>query len=137
MDQISYRNGYKYQLAADAHYQTDIFPPQEVSNRFVKLTPDGLMTLRQDYAWDGPSGPTADTPAGMYASLPHDGGYQLMREGLLDEATYKPQFDALFYKLLLIGGMAPHRAKSWYRGVQIFGEPSANPANDKPILVAP
>ncbi len=134
---IQYRNGYKYQTAADYTLQTALRPAIDISNRFIKLTTDGLLTIREDYAWDGASGPTADSPDSMRASLVHDALYQLMRDGSLDEATYKPKADAIFHDILLEDGMPSFRALTWYRGVQKFGEPSANPANDKPILTAP
>lgn len=134
---ISYRQGYKYQLCAECNVQTAVRPDREISNRFIRLLPSGLLTIRADYAWDGPSGPTVDTPDGMRASLVHDALYQLMREGLLDHHQWKEAADAEFHRILVESGMAPGRARLWWAGVHRFGEPSCDPKNDRPVLTAP
>ena len=136
MDQIQYYDGYKYQLAADYSIKVPI-TGFSTSNRYIRLVPDGTLTIREDYAWDGPSGPTADTPDSMRASLVHDALYQLMRDGSIPEATFRPIADEVFHQILLEDGMLPLRAALWYKGVRMFGEPYANPAQVKPVLTAP
>ena len=78
------------------------------------------------YAWDGPSGPTFDTPAFMRGSLIHDALYQLIREKHL-----RPEFrvvaDKILYDILREDGMSLIRAKIAYRGVRWFGGYAARP----------
>ena len=54
----------------------------------------GILTVLPHYAWDGPSGPTFDTPTYMRASLFHDALCQAVGEGLLDK-KYREYADEL------------------------------------------
>jgi hypothetical protein len=128
--QISYKSGYKYQLTAPYSIQLPepFRPAKEVSNRYVRLTTDGVLTLREDYAWNGADGPTLDTASSMRGSLVHDGIYQLMREGLLDYQIYRQPADRLLCDICVEDGMSPVRAKVWYDAVRAFGGPRAKPA---------
>ena len=56
-----YSGGYKYQLRRDIKVRVSIRQPRDIVTRFIKLTPDGYLTVRLGYASDGPSGPTVDT----------------------------------------------------------------------------
>lgn len=137
MDTIKYRSGYRYQLAEDFSIEIPILPPEDISTRFIRLTRKGLLTLRADYATDGPSGPTADTRHTIRAAFVHDALYQLLRDGLLDAARFRGVADLIFRNILLEDGMNPLRAQLWYRGVAQFGEPNVDPASEKPVLTAP
>lgn len=137
MEQIAYRDGYRYQLAEDYTFASPILPDVDISTRFVKLTRAGLLTIREDYAWDGPSGPTADTLSTMRAALVHDALYSLMREGKLDHGRWRAVVDRIFRNILLEDGVFPPRAEFFYRGVQQFGDPYADPAHVKPVMRAP
>jgi len=77
---ISYRSGYKYQLAEDFHIQTFIKPENKVNNQFISLDKKGNLVVKSGYAWDGVSGPVIDTSNNLRASLVHDALYQLMRK---------------------------------------------------------
>jgi hypothetical protein len=132
---MKYRAGYKYQLYEDETFLTGI-KGFEIHSDFITLMPDGKLTCKKGYAWDGASGPTWDTPSSMRASLIHDAGYQLMREGHLP-LDYKVTFDGLFYLQLLNDGMSRVRAWVWYKGVLWFAKGSTLPEHDRPILVAP
>jgi len=81
---IKYRKGYKYQLAEDWTKQTTI-KDYEYDSQFLKLTKDGMLLIRSGYAWDGPSGPTIDRKENREGSLPHDGIYQMLRNGVFPE----------------------------------------------------
>ena len=135
---ISYRAGYKYQLARDYAL---VVPPAlrplvPIKTEFIELAPDGRMLFRRAYAWDGPSGPAIDTKTFMRGSLVHDGVYQLIREMLLPPAAKEPG-DRLLQSICLEDGMWAARAWWVYQGVRFGGGPAADPANTKPILVAP
>lgn len=137
MKQIAYRTGYKYQLAEPYVDVVEIRPDHEIGNRFVTLAPDGTLTVRQDYAFDGPSGPTVDTKDFMRGSLVHDAIYQLMREGHLDRNVYREKADSILRRICIEDGMPHWRAEYVYMGVREFGAAAADPSNDNPVIRAP
>jgi hypothetical protein len=132
---MKYRKGYKYQLYEDETFRTGI-KGFEIRSDFITLMPDGMLTCKKGYAWDGASGPTWDSKSSMRGSLIHDAGYQLMREGHLP-LDYKVVFDGLFYLQLLDDGMNRYRAWIWYKSVLWFAKGSTLPEHDRPILTAP
>ena len=91
---MKYRNlkHWKYELMEDMRAHIRIEPPS-VENEYI-LVNAGVLTVRARYAWDGPSGPTFDTPTNMRASLFHDALCQLIGEGLLD-MKYRKYADEL------------------------------------------
>ena len=99
MGTIAYRNlrNYKYQLVKEYSLiitvcpATDIILPAQ-EDPFIRLKSNGELTIRAQYAWDGPSGPTIDTKNFMRGSLIHDALYQLIRERIL-EPQYRKHAD--------------------------------------------
>ena len=69
---VSYRKGYKYQLAEDFSQYVAIYPEKDIKTQFIHLAMDGRLTILSGYAWDGPSGPTIDTKSSIRGSLIHD-----------------------------------------------------------------
>ena len=136
-DHIEYYAGYKYQLNKTYSVQTRIIPTFPVDEEYIKLDLSGLLSIKEGYAWDGPSGPTFDTPDFMRGSLVHDALYQLMRDGFISEFSYKPMVDELLRIVCLEDGMSNFRAAYVWEGVNIFGGPSADPADKKPVITAP
>ena len=134
---ILYNDGYKYQLKRDYTQVIDIKPSSAIDSYFITLDPSGLLTIKKGYAWDGPSGPTIDTKNFMRGSLVHDALYQLMRENQLDKAIYRDIADRLLQKMCIEDGMSKLRAWWVYEAVKRFGDPSADPANDRPPTYAP
>jgi len=137
MECITYKAGYKYQLKASYVTQIDIRPAVHIDMEYLALTTGGILTVKKGYAWDGPSGPTIDTLNFMRGSLVHDALYQLMRERRLDEGKYRETADRLLQTMCKEDGMSALRAWWVYQGVHFFGKPSADPANDKPVIRAP
>ena len=137
MDCITFRNGYKYQLKSEYHVDIPIKPPKDIGTEYILLTLDGNLTIKRGYAWDGPSGPTFDTRTFMRGSLVHDAMYQLMREGHLDNKTYRGQADKLLRTMCRQDGMNPLRAWWVYQGVKLFANFAADPAKKKPPVLAP
>ncbi|MDX1645827.1 MAG: hypothetical protein R3304_01690 [Longimicrobiales bacterium] len=134
---IRYRSGYKYQLR-EAHVdRVAIRPETPITTEWVSLTLDGIITLRSGYAWDGPSGPSVDTPSFMRGSLVHDALYQLMRLGALDTRRWRDTADRELRRMCREDGMPGIRAWWVYRAVRWFGEPSASPAARKHVETAP
>jgi hypothetical protein len=137
---IRYADGYKYQLrAAYAVLLPELADPARAAivTDWIELDPDGTMRFRPGYAWDGASGPTLDTRDTMRGSLVHDGGYQLMRLGLLDHTKHRAPFDRAFHRICLEDGMWGPRAWAWYHMVRIFADPAADPAKARPDQSAP
>ena len=58
---------YKYQLTEDYALAIGVAAEQDFDGSFLSLTSTGKLTVKNRYAWDGPSGPTIDTA--NFASL--------------------------------------------------------------------
>lgn len=135
---ISYKKGYKYQLVETCKIATDIKPEREVAiDGYILLATDGRMTINNGYAWDGPSGPTIDTPSFMRGSLVHDAFYQLMRAGLLSQNEHRKATDRLLTKMCRKDGMNWIRAGWVYWGLRWMGHRAADSASRKRVLQAP
>jgi len=133
---IKYQKGFKYQLIHDVQFNVDIFPAEPIETPFIELRPSGDFTIYKGYAWDGPSGPTIDTPNFMRGSLVHDALYQLMRLEKLS-LDYKTQADAELKRCCLADGMSALRTWWVIRGLYRFGTSATLPKNKKDTLIAP
>ena len=116
-----------------------IFPgPPDV--HALRLLPGSFLTnhlsIKEGYAWDGPSGPTIDTKDFMRGALIHDALYQLLREGQLPKEDRKVA-DKVLKRTCLEDGMFPLRANVVYLAVRAFASFAADPANKKPVVYAP
>lgn len=134
---IAYNGGYKYQLKKSYTVTIDIKPIESIYTEYIQLDTDGALTIREGYAWDGPSGPTIDTKNFMRGSLVHDALYQLMREKHLDNGAYRDDADRQLQKICLEDGMSTLRAWWVYQGVRRFGDPAADPSGKRPVVFAP
>lgn len=132
MRKIYYRDGYRYQLVQTYRVGVAICPPEAIEHDYLRLDPDGTLTVSRGYAWDGPSGPTFDTKNFMRGSLVHDALYQLIGEGLLPLSA-RAQADAELRRICLEDGMSEIRARWVYHGVRIFGNTAASSPEKAPI----
>jgi len=121
---MKYRAGGKYQLAEDYEVMTPIQPVGTVRHGYITLQNSGLIQIEAGYMWDGPSGPTVDTPDFMRGSLVHDAFYELMREGKLS-IKHRKAADKLLRFMCIEDGMEKLRAAWVYQAVHEFGEASA------------
>lgn len=125
-----YRNlkHYKYQLVSDYVIAIDIKPRDNVRTQFIDLDTQGALTIKNGYAWDGPSGLGIDTRSFMRASLVHDALYQLMRAEYLDYRIQQRAADDFLRALCVEDGMWKLRA--WFNCMmlRLFGKMSARPA---------
>lgn len=133
---MKYRNGYKYQLAEDEYFKTDIIPLLEIKAQFIELNLEGLLLVKSGYAWDGPSGPTYDRKENMRGSLGHDALYQLIRNGLLDK-KWRKRADEYMCIWCIEDGMWKPWAKLYCRELGKFGGFAADPKNVKKIYEVP
>ena len=119
---MKYYANYKYILAEDEWYQTEIYPRKDIITEHVELKSDGLMTLRAGFPTDGPSGPSIDTKTFMRGAFFHDGLYYLLRENLLNVADARHRADKLLRKICREDGM--NRVRAWfvYRAVRLGSE---------------
>lgn len=124
---------YKYQLTRPYAINIGI-RGYSVDTDYLKLAPDGGLEIAESYAWDGPSGPTIDTPDFMRGSLVHDALYQLIRIEEIPYA-YRAYADLLLKKICLEDGMWRFRAAYVYLSVRLFGGLWAKPGGEKPIEI--
>jgi hypothetical protein len=136
---IHYRKrNYKYQLeVAHAILLPELADPTRapIVTDWLELDPDGTLRFRGGYAWDGASGFTIDTKSSMRPSLYHDGGYQLLRMGLLSPEMRKP-LDRMFYRICREDEMLPPRAWAWFHLVRIGAGPAAEAGTEPPVETA-
>jgi hypothetical protein len=135
VEQIKYREGYKYQLHEPYTTRVSIFPPATTHNEYVLLKPDGEMIFAKGYAWDGCSGPTWDDKTNMRAGLIHDGLYNLMRDRKLD-CGWRETADDELRRICQEDGMSWVRAWYYHKAVRMAGESSAAWQEAK-VCVAP
>lgn len=123
------RRGWKYETTEDLMVYVDIYPEAGrgcAFDKWIELTGEGKLTIKKGYAWDGPSGPTWDSPETLLASLIHDAGYQLTRERKIAIA-WRKAWDLELLRFGLSEGMAPWRVRIWYWGLRIFAGRYARP----------
>ena len=121
---------YKYRTTEEREFNVEI-TGETASTRKLELDPNGTLTIRKRYAWDGPSGPTIDTTSFMRGALVHDALYQLIRERQLPFEC-RDHADRLLRKMCLADGMWSFRAWYVYQAVKRFGMLSALPGVYKP-----
>lgn len=134
-DHIKYYDGYKYVLAEDYSILTPIVGYHALTSS-VSLAPDGNLTIRKGFPWDGASGPALDTKSSMRGSLVHDALYQLERDELISMKE-RPAIDRLLRDICIEDGMWKWRANLWLWIVRRFGVFSAIPEFLHPPQVAP
>jgi len=133
---IYYKEGYKYQLVNHYSVEIDIKPEFPIKTDYINLTTDGTLVIKNGYAFDGPSGPTIDTPNFMRGSLVHDALYQLIRQKMV-AVSHRSYADRLLRQICREDGMSAIRAWWVYQGVKNFGKSSAVPGNKKEVIKAP
>ena len=135
--EIRYRSGYKYQLVGEYSLTVSVIPDDDIEIEFIDLSTEGVLVIKQGYAWDGPSGFTIDTKNFMRGSLVHDALYQLMRQEELSKERWRDAADSELKRICLEDGMSRLRAWWVHRGVRLGGDPAASPESRKKIHTAP
>ena len=133
---INYKAGYKYQLTSNYVCHVGIKPEKAIYSKYISLQPDGFLVISQGYCWDGPSGPTVDTPSFMRGSLIHDALYQLIREEKLSQDDRK-QADIELKIACKEDGMGKIRIACTYFAVRKFAKFAADPKNKRKVITAP
>jgi hypothetical protein len=133
-----YRKLYKYKLLSN--FEVEI--PWLEKKTYGKVPGEwacienGILKIKQGYAWDGPSGPSLDTKTFMRGSLVHDALYQLMSEKIIP-LSYRKKADQEMRRINLFDGMNDFRAWYTYIAVRIFGFLYAKPKPKSKIIIAP
>lgn len=121
---------YKYQLAKPFGVQTGI-KGHRATTEYMLLFPDGELTIKIGYRWDGPSGPTPDTKTFMRGALVHDALYQLIRMNILPVA-FRKTADRILKVICIQDGMLRLRAWWVYIAVRLAGQGAAKSGTQKP-----
>lgn len=133
---MKYRSRYKYQLAEDESFQTSIKPVNTIDTTRIRLGVDGVLTVREGYAWDGTSGPCIDRKTNQRGSAGHDALYQLMRMELLDCELWRDA-DKDFINWIRDDGAWAVTAKVDLFGLKLANGRAARPVNRKKVHEAP
>ena len=133
---IRYRSGYKYQLVEEHRVKVSIIPKNNIKTDFIELDTEGMLTIKKGYAWDGPSGPTIDTPSFMRGSLVHDALYQLLRSEDIGQ-EWRDEADEELRRICREDGMSRIYSNWVHWAVKKFGKMAADPASRKKIHKAP
>ena len=136
MNYIRYKSGYKYQLCEPYSVSVSIKPSKDIVTDYVQLTKEGVLTTVKGYAWDGPSGPAADTNEFMRASLVHDALYQLVRLGFLS-IDCRELADLELLRICREDGMSKWYSYLAYSVIRACGGAYCNPSAENPIIQAP
>lgn len=120
---------YKYLLHQDLVVKTSIEGAAFQIPKYVYLTQDGWLTIKAGYAWDGPSGPTWDTPDFMSGSCIHDALYQAMRQRRLHQ-EWRAQADKELIRACKRAGMPWWRRRYVLWALRRFAAFAAKPRTD-------
>ncbi len=131
---MRYRGGYKYQLAKDEIFQTNIRPKHDTKSESgrIELLTTGILTVRDGYAWDGTSGPVIDRKTNQRGSLAHDALYQLMRESKLPYYNW-PLADIEFGRIIVEDGAWNITATIDLLGLKLANGRAARPENRRKV----
>lgn len=129
---------YLLELARPFRIRTGIVRPGAplIGNAFVNLDQAGVLSIAAEYAWDGASGPIAQTPDVIRPSVVHDALYQLMREFGL-EPKWRVVADQLLRQMCVADGMPRWQANVVHAAVATFGARYIDPLTPQPVLIAP
>ena len=133
---ILYRSGYRYQLHKTYRAQTELRPDSDIWYEWGSITREGLLEIKEHYAWDGPSGPAMDTRNAMRGSLIHDCLYQLLRLGKLPK-SFRAAADREYQRACREDGMSAMRAWVHFTALRKFAAGAADPKSERQVLVAP
>jgi len=134
---IKYKSGYEYQIDEEYQVKVSVIPKEDVQiEHYIELNTEGMLVIKKGYAWDGPSGPTWDTPNFMRGSLVHDVLYQLLRNKLLEQ-KWRNEADRELRRICREDGMSRIRAWYVYQAVSRWGGRAADPGSRKKPHVAP
>lgn len=112
-------------LERELHLVTGLAEKAVTRPPYFQIDSTGIA-VGEGYVWDGPSGPAADSPTGMRASLFHDVLYQALREELLPRTwANRRKADRVLFAIAAEAGMLWPRRAYWYVSLRLVGWYSA------------
>jgi hypothetical protein len=123
--QIAYTKADKFVLGRNEWFDLDFAPMYEVESSYVKFTIDGVLMIKRGFLWSA-NFPAMNTENTKPASLLHDAGYDMIKDGLLPRKPFKDLFDMAMRDVLLECKILDARAWAWYMAVQIGGDNALN-----------
>ena len=133
---MKYFDGMKYMLAEDYTVQTPV-TGEMVATKWYELGPNGKLTVKSGFGWDGASGPTVDTLSSMSASLVHDVFCLMMRNLEISYDLWQDTINQFFQSQCIAAGMPKWRASLWHLGVETGNAGNPAQGKDRPVLEAP
>jgi len=129
---MRYSKGFKFQLRKSESCQTPL-RGYNINTDEYSLTPDGKLTGKTSFAWDGCSG-SWDTDSNKRGGLFHDIGCLMVARGELP-VECMGAINTLFHKLLLEDGMTRIRAWWHYKAVVLHFAGNTKPERRKIIYL--
>lgn len=83
----------------------------------AELRDNGFLIVHPGFVFDGPSGPTVDTPASLVFAIPHDALYRMARERKLDPSL-RHAVDDLADRCGRQAGMYEWRLPLWHQALR-------------------
>jgi len=126
---------WKYQTLRNLELYSP-FMAHNIVHKFFNISPAGIITAKEGYAWDGSSGPTIDSKYCMRASLFHDILYQCFREQLFfpnrtwnqeEHNRLRYRADKLYRDILRADGKSAFVSWLRYRALRLLGGKHAAP----------
>lgn len=126
-------SGWKYRLDERVAVRVDVIKPLSIFkiDDYAYIKYDQLVLL-EGFMWDGPSGPTIDTPGWMLASAAHDAFYRILKTKSDEEIVFlkflgasltrkqlRKYADDLMYELLIENGVCKLRAQYTWAAVRM------------------
>ena len=128
---MKYSKGINYQLEEDESIQTCL-NGYSVIDEYYALDPDGILTVKQSYSWDGASG-AIDTDTNLRASLFHDALCQMIGNDELPlEAIHEA--NRLYRDICLQDGMSKVRAWLEYKAITFHFRNGVKPQGDREVF---
>lgn len=125
--------GYKFITRENLEFKLiNSFPDVDFDWCSIK---DGVLKVKENYAWDGASGPVFNTKNSLVGTMVHDCLCQLMRLNILP-VEYREAADKEFHNLLKQYGMSRVRAFIWYLAVRAFGKKSATERDARDFILS-
>jgi len=118
---IGYLPAPKFVLGQDAVFNLPFKPPQRIQTSYAVFEADGTLIVKRGYLWEA-NFPAMNTASTRPASLVHDCGYDLIKDGYLARDPYRELFDDAMRDVLNECDVSSFRAFAWWKAVRIGGD---------------
>ena len=139
---LYFTSGYKHKVEKDLTIYLPWLRTYDINLDHIRLTPNGFLTAKRGWGWDGASGPTWDTQSSHRGSCFHDVMCYLMRKSYID-IGYKDHADQMAYQLWTMDSkkgwrwLLIPRYKLWKFALNTVGKTGSRPKDMREIRKAP